>query len=441
MDSALTEHQIALILVVCVLAIVVILLSWAALRASNRTKVLNEKLADPEALPKALANTATLSKKIENGQILIQQVQSENASFADKLRYVNARLYPPVFKHDDSQNLKTAVRQCRDQQLSCILNGSAADSYSDWEWFGSKSDGRAMVAAYKEQLISAFNAEFDTIRRQMRAATVSTAQRKLIKLREQLERLSETVKCTITSDYFNLKLNELDVWASELARKEDEKQRKKEQQQKLREENKLSGESIDTEEVEEQLEFTKSELAAARKQALELAGLADRELNKEIAKLEKQIAASEEKLTRATSEAQRTRAGYIYVISNVGSFGEGVVKIGMTRRLEPMDRVTELGDASVPFRFDVHTLAFVENAPTVERKLHEHFDDRRINTQNTRKEFFRAEPQEVQSVLEAMGVQSDWYFDVEAREYRETLSILAARKKTPSASVKFPESI
>ena len=106
-----------------------------------------------------------------------------------------------------------------------------------------------------------------------------------------------------------------------------------------------------------------------------------------------------------------------------------------------MDRVTELGDASVPFRFDVHTLAFVENAPMVERKLHEHFDDRRVNTKNTRKEFFRAEPQEVQGVLETMGVQSDWYFDVEAREYRETLSILAARQNTPSASAKFPESI
>ena len=216
---------------------------------------------------------------------------------------------------------------------------------------------------------------------------------------------------------------------------------KKEQQEKLREQSKLSGEDIDAEEIEEELEYTKSELAAARKQALELAGLADRELSKEIAKLEKQIAASEERLSRATSEAQRTRAGYIYVISNIGSFGAGVVKIGMTRRLEPMERVIELSDASVPFRFDVHTLAFVENAPTVERKLHEQFGDRRINTQNLRKEFFRAEPQEVQAALETMGIQSDWYIDVEAREYRETQSILAARKMTPAASVKFPESI
>lgn len=441
METTLTAHHLVLIAAASVLLIAIALLSLGIDRLGRKTKLLSQKLDDPESLPKILDNTASLTAKIENGCTLLQQVKDENASFSEKLRYVNARLYPSVFKHDDSVKLKNAISACRNQQLSCILSGSASDSYSDWEWFGSKSDGRAMVTAYKELLVSAFNAEFDTIRRQMRASTVSTARGKLIKLREQLERLSETVRCTITSEYFNLKLKELEVWAGELARRENEKIRKKEYQQKLREQNKLSGENIDVEEVEDQLEFSKSELAAARKQALELAGLANRELDKEIARLEKQIAASEEKIQKATSEAQRTKSGFIYVISNIGSFGEGVVKIGMTRRLEPMDRVTELGDASVPFRFDVHTLTYVEDAPAVEKKLHERFNDRRVNKENHRKEFFRVPPQEVQEVLESMGAESDWYIDVEAREYRETLSILAARDAAPSASEKFPEAI
>lgn len=441
MNFVLTSHQVVLVVGITFLLSAVILLFLAIKSLRRKTNLLAQKLDDPECLPKAIKNTAVLTEKIENGRSVLQLVKEENASFSEKLRYVNAKLYPPVFKHDDSEKLKNAISVCRDQQLTCILSGGAADSYSDWEWFGSKSDGRAMVTAYKELLISAFNAEFDTIRRQMRASTTSTAREKLIKLREQLERLSETVRCTITAEYFNLKLKELQVWAEELARREEEKERKKAYQQKLREQNKLNGEDIDIEEVEDQLEFTKNELAVARRQALELAGLANRDLDKEIAKLEKQISASEEKLQRATSEAQRTRAGFIYVISNIGSFGEGVVKIGMTRRLEPMDRVTELGDASVPYRFDVHTLAFVEDAPAIEKKLHEHFNDRRVNKENYRKEFFRASPQEVQEVLEAMGAQSDWYIEVEAREYRETLSIIAARDTAPSVSAKFPEVI
>ena len=441
MEISLGAHQAALIAVIITLLIATISLGWGITRLAKSKKRLCEKLANPNALNDALEKTKTLTEKIETGEGLLQKVSQESELFSDKLRYVNAKLYPPVFKYDDGEQLKIEIAQYRNEQLSCILSGNAADAYSNWEWFGSKSDGRAMVAAYKELLISAFNAEFDTIRKQMRASTTSTARSKLIKLREQLERLSETVGCTITSEYFDLKLKELDVWAGEIARKEEEKYRKKEQQQKLRKQNKLSGEGIDVEIVEDQLEFTKSELAAARAQALELAGLADATLNKEIAKLEKQIAATEKKLARATSEAEKTRAGYIYVISNIGSFGEGVVKIGMTRRLEPMERVTELGDASVPFRFDVHTLAFVDDAPSVEKKLHERFDECRVNTDNHRKEFFRTSPQDVQHAMKAMGVESDWYFDIEAREYRETMSILAAQKEVPSVSTTFPEAI
>jgi hypothetical protein len=115
--------------------------------------------------------------------------------------------------------------------------------------------------------------------------------------------------------------------------------------------------------------------------------------------LEGEITALEQNLSRSTSQAQITRAGYIYVISNVGSFGEGILKIGMTRRLEPLDRVHELGDASVPFRFDVHALGFVQDAPSLERKLHNKFSDRRVNTKNNRKEFIKVTPTEAEEAF------------------------------------------
>ena len=143
------------------------------------------------------------------------------------------------------------------------------------------------------------------------------------------------------------------------------------------------------------------------------------------------------------SEAQKTKVGYIYVISNVGSFGKGVLKIGMTRRLEPMDRVVELGDASVPYRFDVHTIAFVENAPDVERALHRHFDEYRVNEENERKEFFEVSVDDVRRAMESLEVNSEWYYDVEAREYSESEGVRSARRRSEEKPIEtvYPEAI
>ena len=201
----------------------------------------------------------------------------------------------------------------------------------------------------------------------------------------------------------------------------------------------------DTEAMEDAISYKYSDLKKAREIARSLAGIDAQQAQAHIARLEAEIQALEEKFTRATSQAQLTRAGYVYVISNIGSFGEGIVKIGMTRRLEPMDRVRELGDASVPYRFDVHALVFVDDAPTLERTLHQHFTDRRVNKDNLRKEFFEASPEEVCGVVSKLGISSDWYFDAEAREYYESELMRAARLKVKSnearTSESFPEAI
>ena len=182
----------------------------------------------------------------------------------------------------------------------------------------------------------------------------------------------------------------------------------------------------------------------AKKAAEKLIGQDQAKLQVDIDNIEVEIAQLKQKQERATSQAQITRAGFIYVISNHGSFGEGVVKIGMTRRLEPMDRVTELGDASVPFKFDVHTLAFVDDAPRIERALHELFSTKRVNTENHRKEFFYAKPSEVKAEMDKLGIESDWYFDVDAKEYLESQLIRAAMAHQAvdiAASASLPDSI
>lgn len=138
-----------------------------------------------------------------------------------------------------------------------------------------------------------------------------------------------------------------------------------------------------------------------------------------ISKVEGQILALEAELKEIDFRAANIRAGYVYVISNVGAFGPDVVKIGLTRRLEPLDRIRELSSASVPYRYDVHALFFAADAVNIETMLHGHFDDRRVNRVNRRKEFFRVRPDEVLSALRQHDVQLvDWNAEAAAEEYR-----------------------
>ena len=145
------------------------------------------------------------------------------------------------------------------------------------------------------------------------------------------------------------------------------------------------------------------------------------------------------------SMAQLTKQGHVYVISNIGSFGEGIYKIGLTRRLEPMDRVKELGDASVPFKFDLHAMIFSEDAPVLEKKLHEVFHDTRVNMVNNRKEYFRVSLEEIEKETLKVMPDAEFYKTTESREYRETLALLQSKEEQIDAlkqhEDKFPDSI
>ena len=149
--------------------------------------------------------------------------------------------------------------------------------------------------------------------------------------------------------------------------------------------------------------------------------------------LELRIQEAEDKNKRALSMAQQTKRGYVYIISNHGSFGECVLKIGMTRRLDPMDRVWELGDASVPFEFDVHALISSDDAPGLESKLHNEMAVARINKVNLRKEFFRLTVADVRSAIDTLGVKAEWTMAAKAQEYRESLALDESFKKDPEA--------
>jgi len=173
-------------------------------------------------------------------------------------------------------------------------------------------------------------------------------------------------------------------------------------------------------EIQRELDRLEREREAIRT-ALEKA-LADAhdEHSEEVEQLRSRLAEAEERSQRAVSQAQLTKSGYVYVISNVGSFGEGVFKIGMTRRFEPDIRVKELGDASVPFPFDVHMMISSDDAPALENSLHRRFHHFRLNKLKPRKEFFRVDIQSVLEVVQENHGEVEYVIDAEALEYRQS---------------------
>lgn len=159
----------------------------------------------------------------------------------------------------------------------------------------------------------------------------------------------------------------------------------------------------------------------------------------QIEELQRRLAEAHANRERAIARAQMTRSGQVYVISNVGSFGENVFKIGMTRRLDPLDRVRELGDASVPFQFDVHGIIYSDDAPGLENLLHRTFSHRRVNLVNERKEFFAVPIDEIAEVVKRHDAEIELTLLAEAKEYRSTLALRAERERASQSSpVTFP---
>lgn len=228
----------------------------------------------------------------------------------------------------------------------------------------------------------------------------------------------------ITAEYLASRLEELKwaVRAYELKKLEQEEQRQIREQMREEERARREYEKAIAEAEKEEKMLQKA-MAEARKH-LESASQEERaRYEQQLAELQEKLTIAEEKNKRAISMAQQTRSGHVYVISNIGSFGEDVYKIGMTRRLEPMDRVNELGDASVPFSFDVHAMIYSENAPTLEKTLHKKFIDNQINKVNPRKEFFNLGIADIKKAVEDMDIDVHWTMVAEAREYNESKAL------------------
>lgn len=309
-------------------------------------------------------------------------------------------------------------------------DGAAVQSGMGWAINGSAAEGAKMVKDLSKLMLRSYNNEADNIVHTMRPYALDTAIKRLEKSREAVSKLGAVLKITITQEYHALRVEEMRLTADFLQKQEEEKEERKERLRQERE-RRADEEQARIEIEREQERFEKERahyenlLVAARANADKTA----------IEKAETKLAEIETAADDLEKRSANTRAGFVYVISNIGAFGDGVVKIGLTRRLDPMERVQELGGASVPFAFDVHGFVFSDDAVGLEGDLHDAFAHRRVNAVNLRREFFRATPQEVREVLakldRAKNVNFKYTEVPEALEYRQSL---ATREKGAGAS-------
>jgi len=258
-------------------------------------------------------------------------------------------------------------------------------------------------------MLRAYNAEAENCVKTVKAGNLAAASARLFKASEQIARQGQMIALRVTDHYHRLRLRELELAADVHQKVQEEKEAERARREELREQRKAEQE-LAAERAKLDKELTHYQSALATLEANGDSAAAER--------LRTKLADVQRAIDDVDYRAANIRAGYVYVISNMGAFGINVVKIGMTRRLDPMDRVRELGDASVPFRFDVHALFFSEDAVTVEAELHEAFAERRVNKVNPRREFFYATPEDVLEVLgRHVGEVLSFTAEPEAEEY------------------------
>lgn len=367
-----------------------------------------------------------LNDTYQKGLDLHQTLEKEISLYQESLEISSYGLHQPQYSFDTSEGFKNELESNYNDQKHLIKNDQAVVCNTEWTVGGSKAEGRKMTNQYKKLMLFAFNGECDGLIAKVKWNNATKTKETIIKAYGAINKLGETQNTFITEEFLNLKLAELALTYEYEQKKYEEKEEQRVIREQMREEEKAQKEleKAQREAEDEERRFQK----ALEKAKLELKGansLNAAVLQEQILELEQKLQAAHERKERAIAQAQLTKVGHIYVISNVGSFGDNVYKIGMTRRLDPLDRVRELGDASVPFQFDVHAIIYSENAPQLEYDLHKKFSDRRMNRVNQKKEFFKVTLDEIEEfVKQHANAEIEFTKLAEAREFRETLSIL-----------------
>jgi len=292
-----------------------------------------------------------------------------------------------------------------------ITNGGAITAAQGWTVNGSTAEGAKMVKEFSKLMLRAYNGEVDDAIRTLKPFKLQAAVDRVNKVEQSIEKLGKTMQIEIDDNYHKLRIEEIRLTADFLSKKEEEKELQKEERLRLKEEEKAQKEfEREKEKLNKELMHHQAVLAKADETGNLLV----------VEEAKAKIAEVESSISGVEARAANIRTGYVYVISNIGSFGESVLKVGLTRRINPEERIQELSDASVPFKFDIHAIIFSADAVSLEKKLHQELDKYRLNKVNTRKEFFTASPGQVKELLTKLSTESILTYkeEAEAPEWR-----------------------
>ncbi len=384
-----------------------------------KIKELQSAAAEHEdILQKLDKDVAKRERTISDLDKTISDKKSKIIWMDDEILVQEFGLYKPQYDFANSLDYKERLAKVRDQQKTLIKEKRAVNGNTSWQVNGSASKGKKMVSDTQKLLLRAFNTECDDIISKVKYTNFDASLDRIYKSSDAISKLGSIMNISVSNDYLDLKIKELRLAFEYQQKKQEEKEAQKAERAELREAAKLQKEiELQRKKIEKEQTHYQT---AYEKLLKQLEATPDNvDLIKKKAELENQLQDIEKAIQDIDYREANHKAGYVYIISNIGAFGENVYKIGMTRRLDPQDRVDELGDASVPFNFDVHAMIFSDDAPALEAALHKAFEDKKLNMVNTRREFFNVTLDEIKEVVKKNFDKTVEFIDVpDAEQYR-----------------------
>jgi hypothetical protein len=376
------------------------------------------------------ASLGQLQEQAEQLEAQIVARRKELESVEEAIEIQSFGFYRPRYGFESSEKYAERLRTIREQQKAMVKKGAATVCDTNWVIGGSSAEGKKMVDRMSKLMLRAFNAECDASIAKAKYDNVLNLEQRISKSFMEISKLGESNRVSITKPYLDLKLAELHLVHEHREKVQQEREEQRHAKELLRDELRAQ-EEIDRAKAEAEEEEARYQKALEKARADLLVAQHDKadsqteRLEKLVNRLESELKDALERKAKAIARAQLTKSGNVYVLSNVGSFGQDVYKIGLTRRFEPLDRVDELGGASVPFPFDVHAIIYSEDAPALEAALHQEFANRRVNMINTRKEYFRVSLDQIRAGVEKHFGLVTFVLTPEAEQWRKTQAMLA----------------
>lgn len=363
-------------------------------------------------------------QEIKNLNNNIKELKKEVIELDDEILYQSFGLYTPKYNFASSSLYKLNLDNIRNLQKEMIKEKKAVICPIEWKVDGSSKKGKQMINNTIKQILKIFNLECENAIGNVKFNNYDSMIKRIEKSFLDLNKLNEMNQIYITNEFLNLKYQEINLALEYAMKKEEEKEQLRILKEQQKEEAKLLKEIEDKKkEIRKEQQHYQNEY----NRVIKLINNTNDDLQQELLEEKKQaildtIEDLDVSLNEVNNREVNQKAGYVYIISNIGAFGENIFKIGMTRRLDPQERINELSGASVPFKFDIHALIFSEDAPALEASLHRAFESRKVNLVNTRKEFFNATLDEIKYVINMNFDKTVEFIDVApAQEYRESL--------------------